>query len=183
MARKEVVTKNRIRESAFLMLKEYGISEITARKLADYAGCSTQPIFRNYLNMDDCIKDVYEDALLYFDKFYDEFDKGSHVPFVNLGLAYISFAEKEPNIFNYLFMQKNKYDMNLYSIINGRTGAVLDEMNKAREEGVTQPEQIFMKMWMLIHGAACMVITGDYDLTSTQTRLQLEDAYKAFIRR
>lgn len=183
MARKEVITKSKIRESAFLMLKERGIAEITARKLADYAGCSTQPIFRNYINMDDCIKDVFEDALLYFDKFYAESDKGSYVPFVNLGLAYISFAEKEPNVFSYLFMRKNPYDMNLYGILNGRTGSVITEMNKAREDGVGSPEQIFMKMWMLIHGAACMVITGDYDLTATQTRLQLEDAYKAFIRR
>ncbi len=183
MARKEVITKEKIRESAFSMLKERGIGEITARKLADYAGCSTQPIFRNYINMEDCIKDVFEDALLYFDDFYLKHDKGSRIPFVNLGLAYISFAEKESNVFNYLFMQKNSYDMNLYSILNGRTGAVLAEMNKAREDGVSQPEQIFMKMWMLIHGAASMVYTGDYDLTETQTRLQLEDAYKAFIRR
>lgn len=183
MARKEVVTKGIIRESAFMMLKERGIAEITARKLAEYAGCSTQPIFRNYKGMDECIRDVFDDALVFFDKFYEEYEKGSHVPFVNLGLAYISFAEKEPNVFSYLFMQKNPYDMNLYNILNGRTGAVMAEMNKAREDGVSQPEQIFMKMWMLIHGAACMVITGDYDLTSTQTRLQLEDAYKAFIRR
>ena len=56
------------------------------------------------------------------------------------------------------------------------------EMNKAKESGVDSAELIFMKMWMLIHGAACMTITGDYDLTSAQTRLQLEDAYKAFTR-
>ena len=31
-------------------------------------------------------------------------------------------------------------------------------------------------------GAACMAITGDFDLTEAQTRLQLEDSYKAFIR-
>lgn len=183
MARKEVITKDKIRESAFMMLKERGIMEITARKLAEYAECSTQPIFRNYKNMEECIMDIYNDALVYFDKFYDSFEKSSPVPFVNLGLAYISFAEKESNIFSYLFMQKNAYDMNLYTILNGRTGAVLNEMNRAKADGVSAPEQIFMKMWMLIHGAACMVITGDYDLTPTQTRLQLEDAYKAFIRR
>lgn len=183
MARKEVITKDKIRESAFMMLKERGITDITARKLAEYAECSTQPIFRNYKNMEECIADVFNDALAYFDNFYKSFDKSSHVPFVNLGLAYIAFAEKEPNIFSYIFMQKNSYNMNLYNILNGRTGAVITEMNKAKDEGASSPEQIFMKMWMLIHGAACMVITGDYDLTSTQTRLQLEDAYKAFIRR
>ncbi len=183
MARKEMITKSDIRSAAFSMMREQGISEISARKLAEYAGCSTQPIFRNYKNMNECYKDVFEDSLMLFDKFYEEFPKNSHVPFVNLGLAYISFAEKETNVFKYLFMTKNDNDMNLYSLLNGRTNAVINEMNKAKEDGVSQPEMIFMKMWMLIHGAACMVITGDFDLTSAQTRLSLEDSYKAFIRR
>lgn len=182
MARKELITKSDIRAAAFEMARKYGVIEITARKLASYAGCSTQPIFRNYENMEDCLNDVYEDSLQFFDAFYGEYDKSSRIPFVNLGMAYISFAEKEPNLFRYLFMTKNTHGMNLYNILNGRTNAVMIEMNKANESGVDSAELIFMKMWMLIHGAACMTITGDYDLTSAQTRLQLEDAYKAFTR-
>ncbi|MBR6307778.1 MAG: TetR/AcrR family transcriptional regulator [Lachnospiraceae bacterium] len=182
MAKTVTITKDLLRKSAFEMAREQGVTEVTARKLAAYAGCSTQPIFRNYANMEDCLNDVYEDTLLYFDQFYVNYDKGSHIPFVNLGMAYISFAEKEPKLFSFLFMTKNTHGMNLYNILNGRTGAVLKEMNAARDEGARFPEQIFMKMWMLIHGAACMTITGDYDLTSAQTRLQLEDAYKSFTR-
>ena len=182
MARQEIITKSAIREAAFNMTREQGIGEVTARKLAAYAGCSTQPIFRNYKNMEECLDDVYADSLSCFDDFYTNYDKGSHIPFVNLGMAYIAFAEKEPNIFKYLFMTVNTHDMNLYTLLNGRTGAVMKEMNLASLEGAKNPEQIFMKMWMLIHGAACMTVTGDYDLTSAQTRLQLEDAYKAFVR-
>lgn len=182
MARKEVITKKDIRTSAFLMAREQGIEEVTARKLAAFAGCSTQPIFRNYENMEQCLDDVYEDTLAFFDDFYNKYDKGSRIPFVNLGMAYISFAEKEPHLFSYLFMTKNTHGMNLYSLLNGRTNAVIKEMNAAKADGNRYPEQIFMKMWMLIHGAACMTITGDYDLTSAQTRMQLEESYKAFTR-
>ena len=182
MAKTVSITKDLLRKSAFEMAREQGVNEVTARKLAAYAGCSTQPIFRNYENMEDCLNDVYEDSLQFFDAFYGEYDKSSRVPFVNLGMAYISFAEKEPNLFRYLFMTKNTHGMNLYNILNGRTNAVMIEMNKAKENGADSAELIFMKMWMLIHGAACMTITGDYDLTSAQTRLQLEDAYKAFTR-
>lgn len=182
MARKETISKDDIKKAAFLMLREKGREEITARKLAEFAGCSTQPIFRNYSSMDECMSDVFKDALEYFDEFYRNFPKSSHIPFVNLGLCYIDFATKESNIFSYLFMFKNEYDYNLYTMLNGRTNALLIEMNNAKNDGVASPEQIFMKMWMLIHGAACMVITGDFDLTQTQTRLQLEDAYKAFVR-
>ena len=182
MPRKETVSHDHIRQKAFELTREKGIAEVTARKLASFAGCSTQPIFRHYDNMEKCYDDVFEDSLAFFDKFCEECYKGSHVPFVNLGMCYISFAIKEPNLFAYLFMTKNNKGYNLYNLLNGRTGAVLTEMNKAKESGVSSPEMIFMKMWMLIHGAACMAITGDYDLSDAQTRLQLEDAYKAFVR-
>lgn len=64
MARKELITKSDIRAAAFEMARKLGVVEITARKLASYAGCSTQPIFRNYENMEDCLNDVYEDYRL-----------------------------------------------------------------------------------------------------------------------
>ena len=107
MAKTVSITKDLLRKSAFEMAREQGVNEVTARKLAAYAGCSTQPIFRNYANMEDCLNDVYEDTLLYFDEFYNKYDKGSHIPFVNLGMAYISFAEKEPKLFSFLFMTRN----------------------------------------------------------------------------
>lgn len=45
MARKVTVTRRDITEAAFALLQEEGISQVTARKLAAKAGCSTQPIF------------------------------------------------------------------------------------------------------------------------------------------
>ena len=46
MARKEMITIDKILDTAFAITKEKGISNVTARKVAAKAGCSTQPIFR-----------------------------------------------------------------------------------------------------------------------------------------
>ncbi|MCQ2519622.1 MAG: TetR/AcrR family transcriptional regulator [Lachnospiraceae bacterium] len=183
MARKESISKEDLLNAAFKMTKEQGIEEVTARKLASFAGCSTQPIFRNFENMEDCINQVFERALAFFDNYYENYYKGSHVPFVNLGLSYIAFAQEESNLFSFLFTKNVNADYNLYTKLNGRTGAVKTEMSLAKSEGVASPEAIFMKMWMLIHGAACMSLTGDYDLSMAETRIQLEEAYKAFVKR
>lgn len=182
MARKEQVSRQMLTDAAFRMTKEQGITEVTARKLAAFAGCSTQPIFRHFQSMEDLYAEVFRMAMTYYDDFYDKQDKLSKYPFVNLGLSYIKFAEKEPKLFSFLFMTKNDLGVNLYNLLNGRNGSVLEEMNRAKTSGDKDPEGVFMKMWMLIHGAACMTITGDYDLSAAQTRLQLEEAYKAFTR-
>ena len=94
MSRKESITKKEIAAAAFRMARSEGLGEVTARKLAQAAGCSTQPIFRVYQNMEEVQADVLEQATVFFEEFYDNYPKSQAVPFVNLGLAYISFAEK-----------------------------------------------------------------------------------------
>ena len=53
MARKESITIDRILDTAFEMTREEGIAGVTARRVAARAGCSTQPIFRVYENMEE----------------------------------------------------------------------------------------------------------------------------------
>ena len=40
---------------------------------------------------------------------------------------------------------------------------------------------IVMRMWIFIHGAASMSLTGDYDLSDQETRKMLEEVYYSFI--
>lgn len=180
MPRKETVTKKEISAAAFRMARKEGLEEVTARKLAGAVGCSTQPIFRVYQNMEEVQEDVLEQAIAFFEDFYDNYPKSQAMPFVNLGLAYISFAQKERNLFRAMFLNEDRKGKSLYELLNGTHGNVLKEINKAKEEDCKDPQGLFMKMWIFIHGAACMAITGDYDLGITETVGQLVAAYRAF---
>ena len=180
MPRKERITRKEIAAAAFRMARKEGMEEVTARKLAGAAGCSTQPIFRVYQNMDEVQADVLEQAVAFFEEFYNNYPKSQAVRFVNLGLAYISFAQKEGNLFRAMFLSENRNGRSLYELLNGKNGNVLKEISKAKSEGCRDPQELFMKMWIFIHGAACMAITGDYDLGITETVGQLVGAYRAF---
>ena len=68
----------------------------------------------------------------------------------------------------------------MYELLNGTEGNVVYEINLAKMLGCMHPQELFMKMWILIHGAACMSLTGDYDLTDVQTMGLLENTYQAF---
>ena len=94
MARKESVTIQDILENAFEMTREEGFANVTARKVAARVGCSTQPIFRVYKNMDELWGEVYKKAVLFFQDYYDLFPRTGTVPFSNLGMAYIAFARE-----------------------------------------------------------------------------------------
>lgn len=180
MARKETTTRADIVRAAFEITKEEGHGMLTARRLAAKIGCSTQPIFRVYKNMDELYAQVYDEAIEYFSVFYEEFPQVDNTPFINLGLAYIKFAQMQPNLFEVLFLSKNRYGKSLYELLNGKNGSLVKEINKAKLAGVKIPSQLFMQMWIFIHGAACMVITGDYDLDETETLNLLKATYQAY---
>ena len=68
----------------------------------------------------------------------------------------------------------------MYDLVNGQNENVVKEINKAKAKGVQDPSQLFMQMWIFIHGAACMAVTGDYDLDENASIDLLESAYKKF---
>ena len=107
-------------------------------------------------------------------------------------MAYIAFAREEKHLFELLFLtqkgqgnagnqeQESTITKSMYEILNGNSGNVVYEINLARVQGCANPSDIFMKMWIFIHGAACMTLTGDYDLSDVETKEMLEQSYRAF---
>lgn len=180
MARKETITKAHLVESAFALARSEGLENVTARKLAAKAGCSTQPIFRLYSNMEELWTEVFGKAVEFYDGYYTRCDKRNEEPFVNLGNAYINFAREEGNLFKMLFLSKERYGKSLYEVLNGSGGYVAAEMGKAKATGCANPGDLFTQMWIFIHGAACMTITGDYDLSVQETIALLKKTYNSF---
>lgn len=187
MARKESITIQMISDTAFEMTREEGFSNVTARRVAAKVGCSTQPIFRVYKNMEELWNVVYEKAAGFFQDYYSLYPKTSKVPFANLGMAYIAFAREESHLFELLFLEKGAGTGNvsmqkksMYELLNGGSGNVVHEINLAGAAGCKSPEDMFVKMWIFIHGAACMSLTGDYDLSDRDTLVLLENCYRSF---
>lgn len=189
MARKESITIQMILDTAFQMTREEGFSNVTARRVAAKAGCSTQPIFRVYKNMEELWDAVYERATAYFQDYYSLYPRTGKTPFSNLGMAYIAFAREEKHLFELLFVNggagqegSNLHRKSMYELLNGENGNVVYEISLANAAGCPDPSGLFMKMWIFIHGAACMSLTGDYDLSDRETAELLERSYEAFMR-
>ena len=180
MARKESITKDDILAAAFEILKEEGIAQVTARKLAAKASCSTQPIFRVYSSMEKLVEDLFDQACGFFEDFYTGLPRVTVTPFANLGQAYIKFAVEHKKIFEFIFLSPERYGRSMYDLINGRRGNVSREIQVATAQGCRNASELFMKMWIFIHGAACMSLTGDYDLSEEDTLRMLKDAYQSF---
>ena len=180
MARKEQISKQMILDGAFDLVRTQGIEMLTARKLAAHISSSTQPIFRVYTNMEELSNEVFDRAKQYYEQFCLEFEQTNEIPFVDLGLCYISFAKKELNLFKLLFL--TAHDENtMYDLINGaENGFVIKQLRRIKNLDMNKAGDIFMKVFIFMHGMACMAICGELDLTTEEILPTLQETIEGF---
>lgn len=180
MARKETITREYVLDTTFEMVRSKGHEEVTARKLAEELGCSTQPIFRLYNGMATLLDAIYPMAIEFFHNHTRGYMNQNKVPFVDLGMAYIIFAREEANLFKLLFLSDIRQGKSMYELLNSEDGFVSEEIKRATNAGSQEPSELFMKLWICIHGIACMTLTNDYDLSTDETLVLLKDSYYAY---
>ena len=181
MARKESITIGMILDTAFKMVESDGIESVTARKVAAAAGCSTQPIFRVYTNMEELSGEVFVKAKAFYEEFCLAYEQTNDTPFVDLGLCYISFAKKELNLFKLLFLTPHDDNNTMYDLINGaENGFVIKQLRRIKNLDMNKAGDIFMKVFIFMHGMACMAICGELDLTTEEILPTLKETIEGF---
>ncbi len=178
MPRKQSVTREMLIDAAFDLVREQGREELSARHLAVKAGCSTQPIFRIYRNMGEMENDLFLKCAEYFGGYFELDSNFSVMPFVNFGMTYISFAKNEANLFKLLFLTDNALGKSSYDLVNGGSkNYVINELKRIKGLEPRDYESVFMKIWLVIHGTACMMIRNEFDISEKETVGLLEDMF------
>ena len=144
MARKVTFEKDYIINKSVDFIKENGIDKLSARELTKYIGCSTQPIFRLYNNMDIYKKDLKKELNKEYNEFTEQFiDKENY--FLSINYAYAMYAKKENSLFKALFISdlSDKKDKNKKELIE----ILKDEYNisDAKAESVYRDVSIYTK--------------------------------------
>lgn len=99
-------TKEIIINAAVEILRSSGIEVLTARSLSKKLGCSVAPLFHTYANMEELTLEVRKAA----GKIVSDYlaDAVNYEPaFKEFGLRLVRFSKEEPNLFHYLFLDKN----------------------------------------------------------------------------
>ncbi|MBO6133394.1 MAG: TetR/AcrR family transcriptional regulator [Lachnospiraceae bacterium] len=184
MAKRNSVSKEALLDAAFELVRSEGTRALSARKVANAAECSTQPIFRLYKNMGELSDEVFLEAVdFYTDYFLEKTEEkeGGDSPFVDFGMAYVSFAKDEPHLFQMLFLEENSVDMSMYDILNGGDmGFVRKEIQRLSSLGAERSQMVFMRIWLFLHGIACMELGADFDLSENDMRSMLKDVFTGF---
>lgn len=105
MARKAVFEKDYIIDKSLDFIKEKGIDNLSVRELSSYIGCSTQPLFRLYDNMEFYKKDLKKKLNEKYSDFSEKIiNKNNYL--LTASYAYAMYAKKENSMFKALFLSE-----------------------------------------------------------------------------
>lgn len=178
MARKIEFNSEYILSKTSEFVKEYGVDAMNARSLCKYIGCSTQPLFKNFINMEGLKKSLKKYLHDYYDDFIDKIvDKEDYL--YTISYAYALFAYKEPKIFKALFMTELAGTRTIEEVLNSSWNiATIDSIPK--QYGLTrkQAERLYRDVRFYNHGLSCQIACNSIKVTEKE----IKDLLKTLIK-
>ncbi len=173
--------KEAVADAAFELARAKGLEAVNARAVAVALGCSTQPIFRAFRNMDELKAEITRRA-------YEEYARriksepsaealSAEVPPYKLtGMGYIRFAQEEPRLFKMLFMcdragERAESDPTMDYVLE----LIMRQTGYSRELA----RGFHMQMWTFTHGLAVMAATKYINFTDEELSRLLSMQYDA----
>lgn len=146
-------TNQKIVDSAISVLKSG--NDLSARNLAKQLGCSTQPIYSSFQNMQVLEDEVKKQINLMLQKTF-EAQKGKYPHYQALGLSFVKFAREEPRLFAYLYLGDGSGDTFSVDYLNLATDEMAKEFNISKELAY----KFHLDMLVYCYGLAVMQFLG-----------------------
>lgn len=180
MPPKPIVNRDDILNAAIILIRKHGSDSINARSIAKILNCSTKPLFRVYENMEKLKEDVYGKAVQYYESFLMNIGINETNAFLSMGINYIQFANKEKELFKYIFLSNNLEIKSLDDLTSSPDMSELVEYLVV-STGLNEKaaKDLFLELWLLVHGIATLVATNPCKLNNEEIERLLINVYDA----
>ena len=166
MPPKPKFTRDQVATAAFQMIKEGGVSALTARDLGSRMGTSARPIFTLFKNMEEVKQAARELAIQEFMTYIS--DCREYTPaFKRIGMMIVRYGIHEPELFKLLFLQEHSRGVTFEQALHDLDGMdetciqlVMRDYELTREEA----KLLFEQMWTHALGLGTMCAMGVCDL-------------------
>lgn len=182
MPPKAKITKNMVVDAAFEVVREEGAENINARTVAKKLNCSTQPVMYHFATIEELKRAVYEKTDKYHTEYLMNISEQQKGVMLGIGLNYVRFAIKEPNLFRLLFQSGYAVENSLLEMIDSEElKPVISAMQEAIGMGMAQTKEIFLIISMFAHGYASIIANNSLKYDEELVASHLERAYRGAV--
>ena len=175
------ITREDIVNAALDVLRESGFQAVNARNVAKKLGCSTQPIYLSFRNMEELKAEMTQRAIeAHTEKVMAAIRRndGSHSRYCDYGIGFIRFAEHEKQLFRWIYLEdgqkgKRRSDVNLPGIIR----VITDEYGYDEETA----KKLHRDMTYFSYGLAVIASTDGEKLSDEELQSALNREFYALV--
>lgn len=167
MPRKRKILKEHILDAALNLMKEEGFHRFTARRIATHLNASTQPIYKEFKNMDDLkenlleyVKEILEDKVFHLHS--DQSD------LTDVCINYVYLASKESTLFSALFMDRELSVHSLHKHIQKTLHQIIQRTEGLEDTTEEDRQSLLDILWPAIHGFSVLTSQGIYSYSDEE---------------
>lgn len=181
MPPKVKVTKKMVEDAAFEVIRAGGHENLSARTIAEFLGCSTQPVLYSFRTVDEIREAAYEIA----DRYHAEFimpKETDENPMLTLGLNYVRFGQEEKNLFRFLFQTDKFGGKDIGALMSDpELSGILGIMASGLKVDEDQAKEMFLTFFCVAHGMASLLANNSMEYEEGQCRKMLENVFFGMI--
>ena len=175
------VSKDDIIDAAIDVLRDDGFSAINARSVAKKLGCSTQPIYFSFKNMEELKSALTERAIgLHAQHVRDSLKAhaGNDSRYSSYGMVFVKFAAEEKQLFRWLYLEGRQLGSYQNDVLLPEVIAVImDEFGYSEEIA----RRFHQDMIYFSYGLAILANTDHLHLTELELREAFRREFRALI--
>ena len=175
------ISKEAIIDAAVEVLRDEGFSAINARSVAKKLGCSTQPIYFSFKNMEELKRAFTERAVeLHTQRVRDSLKahEGNDSRYSSYGMGFVKFAAEEKQLFRWLYLEGKQLGPYQNDVLLSEVIAVImDEFGYSEETA----RRFHQDMIYFSYGLAILANTDHLHLTETELREAFRREFRALI--
>ena len=173
MPRTKQIEKQDILRAAAEVIRQKGESALTVRSIAGVLGCSTQPLYYEFAN----IEQLRAELLPYVRQQYLQFRCSNYKEF---GRHFLNFARQEKELFRFVYLRRRAPGETLLDDINYDETIRLLSQNLEMEPETAR--RMHHQMQLRCYGLGVMLATDYLELTEAQIETELTEFYSLILR-
>ena len=179
---KAKITREMVINAAFEVTRAMGSENVNARTVSEKLGCSTQPVMYHFAKIEEMKRAVYNKANLFHTEYLMNIENPENGIMLGIGLNYIRFAIREPNLFRFLFQSGFAVENSLLDMIDSEELLpVLSAMQGAIGMDIEQTKEVFLTIAMFAHGYASIIANNSLEYDEKIVGSHLERAYRGAV--
>lgn len=161
-----------ILQAASSLVREQGPQALSVRNLAKKMGCSTQPIYSVFENMEA----LQEELMAYVREQYLRADASSYK---QVALSFLHFAQREKNLFCLVYLRQRRAGETIFEDPN--QSETIRKLGASLEISPQTATEMHRRMQYYCYSMAVMMATGYLDFTEEEISQELTEYYRIIL--